>query len=312
VKTLLVFGARGFIGHHLVTHLAREHQVIAVASTSRVPLASVHAAEPANRITLIGIDGVTDAAIEAINLAAYGVHPGARDVAAMQHVNVDLAAAIVRVAARRRAAVVMAGSSAEYANPTITQTGLKVTALLENSRLYGASKAAGGLLALATATTLGVPMRLLRLFNVYGPGEAPHRLLPSMCAAHGSSRRIALSAGTQVRDFVHVTDAVGGITAAVRALVSGDQRGADVLNLCSGTGTTVRHFAEIAASAIGLDDHQLGFGEVGLRPDDVPWLVGDPSKMMTELGWYPTRNLANGIWSSVGMILDNRVNPNSI
>ena len=54
-------------------------------------------------------------------------------------------------------------------------------------------------------------LRLLRFFKVYGEGEAPHRLLPSLVAGLARRERVPLSEGTQVRDFIHVDDVVAGL-----------------------------------------------------------------------------------------------------
>jgi nucleoside-diphosphate-sugar epimerase len=236
-----------------------------------------------------------------VHLAAYGVSPQDRDPLAMQRVNVDLAAAIVRAAADCGAAVVSAGSCAEYAQPNELKR-LSEDAPLEHAKLYGSSKAAGGLLALATAAALGVPMRHLRLFNVYGPGEASHRLIPSLVAQRGTGRRVSLSSGSQIRDFIHVDDVTTGIATAGRRLQAGIIKGSKVLNLCTGVGTSVRDFATLVAEACGIALDNLGFGDLPMRADEIPHLVGDPDEMAFDLDWRATYGPAAGVKATVESI----------
>ena len=63
-------------------------------------------------------------------------------------------------------------------------------------------------MASAIAQGAGTAFRLLRLFKVYGAGEAPHRLLPALASGLARQQRVAISAGTQVLDFVYIDDVV--------------------------------------------------------------------------------------------------------
>jgi nucleoside-diphosphate-sugar epimerase len=294
-RTCFVIGAGGFIGSHVVRRLhdAGWHVLAGTRQSRQIE----------NVQTLI-IEGVDEAALEhavgdrplnaIINLAAYGVDYTQRDPAAMQHTNVDLAAAIIRFAARHGAAVIMAGSCAEYARP-LDDGPLDEHAPLETGKLYGSSKAAGGLLAMATAKALNVPMRLLRLFNVYGPGEAAHRLFPSLYVAKGTSARVTLSEGSQIRDFIYVEDVAEVMTCALDGLCAGQISSVSALNVSTGTGTTVRHFAQTAARLIGLAPAQLGFGDNAIRMDEIPFLVGNAHKLQAELNWKPVHDVQSGL-----------------
>ena len=207
----LVTGASGFVGRHLVRALLDDgvRPTVLARPGSRLP------EDWSGRVDVVRCDDWSEGglarALEACDfavvyhLAAYGVHPNDRNAARMEQVNVRLPGSMVRLCADRSAVLVMAGSNAEYAAPA-AQTLVDETAPLETTKLYGATKAHGGLLANGLASDAGVPFRLLRLFNVYGAGEAPHRLLPSLVNGLREDRRVPLSAGTQIRDFVHVRD----------------------------------------------------------------------------------------------------------
>ncbi len=219
-----------------------------------------------------------------IHLAAAGVHPGDRDASRLLETNALLPASIVAWAARHGiGAVVIAGSSAEYAADA-SGTPRREGDALEAVRAYGASKAAGSALALAQGEALHVPVAVLRLFNVYGPGEAPHRLLPSLAGPLRRGERVALSAGTQVRDFIHVDDACDALAVAARTLPRHRER-SGVYNLATGHGHSVATFARFVAHALDAREDLLDFGALPMRPDDLPVLVGDPARLRQAFAW---------------------------
>lgn len=229
-----------------------------------------------------------------IHLAAAGVSPTDRDSSTIFRVNASLAPQIVSIAAKLGArAVVLAGSSAEYRSPQ-QFVPLDEDAPLETGKLYGASKAAGGILALANGAAEGLPVGVLRLFNVYGPGEGPHRLLPSLVRDLVASRQVKLSAGTQIRDFVHIDDVCGGLIAALTALAD-KKMPAGAYNLATGTGRSVGDFARTVARAVNADPALLQFGALPFRPDDLPYVVGSPAKLREACGWHAGTSLEHGI-----------------
>lgn len=297
-ESVLITGATGFVGGEVTKLcLSRGYRTAALVRPGRagaVPFgADAIEVDLCDEAALVGAVRAANPKI-ILHLAAYGVAPHDRDPLMMQQINVGLAGALVRSAARCGAVVVSAGSNAEYAEPS-EASRLDERAALNTQHLYGASKAAGGLLALATASALSLPMRHMRVFNVYGPGEAPHRLLPSLLAQRKGHGRIPLSEGRQIRDYLHVADVAAGLLVAAERLRSGALRGVDALNLCTGEGISIREFALLAAEALGIEPERLGFGDLPLRPGEIARMVGNPGRMKIDLGWAPTYDPATGI-----------------
>lgn len=297
----LVTGASGFIGTHLVSRLLSEgrHVSAVVRSSSVLP------AEWRGRVRVIACDDFSDGNLRRLveapadvvfHLAAYGVKPDHRDVGEMLRVNVELPAALARLCGEWRARMVMAGTFSEYRSPAARNL-VTEDSPLQMRKLYGASKAAGGLMASAAAHDSGASFRLLRLFKVYGAGEAPHRLLPALVTGLSKRERVAISAGTQVLDFVHVDDV---IQAMLRADAHAFEKGGIATwNVATGRGHSVREFAESVARAMQADASLLGFGALPVRKDDEPWLVGSPDLLRAELGWRPSIGLEAGIRAAV-------------
>jgi nucleoside-diphosphate-sugar epimerase len=302
--SVLVTGASGFVGPHLVARLLSEGSRVTVLArpSSKLP------AELCNRVRVIACDDFSESNLRRLlnspvetvfHLAAYGVRPTHRDIDEMLRINVELPAILVRLCAEWRARMVMAGTFSEYRSPP-AQTLLAEDSPLEQGKLYGSSKAAGGLMASAIAKSGGTGFRLLRLFKVYGAGEAPHRLLPALVSGLGKRERVAISAGTQVLDFVYIDDVV---EAMLRADAHGREKGGVATwNVATGRAHSVREFAECVAGALEADASLLGFGEIAMRKDDEPWLVGAPDLLLAELGWQPSIGLNDGVRAAVAAL----------
>jgi nucleoside-diphosphate-sugar epimerase len=292
-RSALVTGANGFIGRHLAAHLANEGWSVTclgrrdphVPGTSFCPVAALTDAEFETAVA-------DRRAAVVFHLAAYGVAPGQDDPRVAFDVNVAGTAAVVRMAARVKAqTIVYAGSCSEYSEEGFG-TRLSEAHNLSARTIYGASKAAGGLFGQALATRLGIGFTWMRLFGVYGPGEAAHRLIPSIATSLARGESVALSPGDQIRDFTHVSDVVDGLR---RAAETAQAARAATYNLCSGQGVTIRAMAELVADAMARSRSLLRFGAIPRRPGETMWMVGCPESFRKATGFRPRLSLEDGI-----------------
>lgn len=290
--SVLVTGAGGLLGRALVAQLVEAGADITTLGRTARPDVPGHAiivdrlrADPIRSVMKgLAFDHV-------FHLAAYGVDPKARDITEMVEVNVGASLALAETVTARRS-YVHVGSCSEYA-PRHDGRNLSEDNPLETGKLYGATKAAATVAACAIATARGQPFVAARLFHVYGPGEAPHRLLPSLANQLKRGERLALSPGTQVRDFMSIMDAAEGLIALAHA--SGERGGQRIVNLCTGEAASVRAFAECARSAVEAPAHLLDFGALPFRPDDVMHQVGDTQALHQLTAWRPRISLSEGI-----------------
>jgi UDP-glucose 4-epimerase len=298
-RSALVTGGNGFIGRHLVRRLASGGHAVTILQRSSDCV--VGAKE------LLRVDPLSPDAISAVlagrrfdwvfHLASYGVRPQDRDIEPMFRVNVDATRRLIEIAsAWPPRALVLVGTGAEYAAHG-TDRPLSEDQPLEHFKLYGASKAAGTLGSAAIARARNAPFAAARLFGVYGPGEAPHRLLPSLVDGLKSMRRVALTDGRQKRDFLFVDDAVDALIMLSESL---ERKPCQIIvNIGTGKPISVRNFAERVAAALGASIERLGFGDIPMRPDEAMVFSGDPTLVQNVTGWQPRIDLDQGIRLSI-------------
>lgn len=294
----LVTGAGGFVGAHLCARLAADGwDVVGTVRPGRpapalasgiveVDLADPTAtAEVARRV---------DPDI-AFLLAASRPAATPAERAATMAVNASSGAWVVNALGNRRRAVVQLGSSTEYAE----SDGPMDEATPPHPRgFFGATKAAGSLLVAATASARGVRAAILRAFQVYGPDDHPHRLVPTVLRAARTGDVLPMTAPGMRRDWIHVDDVV---EACVRVALADQLPAGQVINI--GTGRQVAN-EELVATVERVSGRPVRV-EVGTHPG-CPWdtssWVCDPSLAGDLLGWEAKVTLEEGLarcWEGV-------------
>jgi GDP-4-dehydro-6-deoxy-D-mannose reductase len=278
----LVTGASGFVGPHLVAHLeASGDQVVAVDRGGATPV------------------DVTDR--DAVQAVMRDVRPAAvYHLAALSHVAESWSAAAnsfrvnaegtlnVLVAASDAGVgrVLVVGSAEEYGAVREADLPIDEDTPLRPMTPYGASKVAADYLALQAYLGGGLETVRARPFNHTGPGQSPRFLVPALArrvaeAERAGEDKVLVGSLDPVRDITDVRDVVR----AYRSLVERGEPG-EVYNVCSGRGTTVREIAE-RLLAHAHRNLELVVDENLVRKVEVPRLVGNPSKIGTDIGWSP-------------------------
>lgn len=140
---------------------------------------------------------------------------------------------------------------------------------------------------LATSNCLSIAM--LRIEQVYGPGEALTKVFPSVVARLlRNEPRIALTEGQQCRDFIHVDD----VAEAAMVVAGHREKGVTVVDCGSGIVTPVRRIFQELRALTGSSSI-LGFGDfpadqtIVSSQADLTWLK--------QAGWRPRVSLSEGM-----------------
>lgn len=305
-QRVLVTGATGFIGQHVARALAASGAEVFLAGRAEGSLRQLAATLGGNAYPFVADLARPGAAARlyqeitpdlTLNLAGYGIDRTERDSSLFTALNVELPTELARAAggvARGSwsgLAVVHCGSGFEYgpvAGPVSEDSVANPTSE------YARTKLAGSQQFLQCCSDTGLAGAVARLFVVYGPGEHPARLLPSLVAAKRTGASVAMTAGQQRRDFTFVGDAVEGLL-RIGLL----EKPPGILNVATGVLTSVRQFAETAAEVLGLEPKQLQFGALPYREDEVAQGPVSDTRILQVLGWKPRTTVREGIRKTV-------------
>lgn len=297
---VLVTGADGFLGASLVRRLLADGLAVEGLVRRMDGLKRLGPLAQHPNLTLLQGDLHTDAAHLAPRLQydvifhAAAILPGAHaDAAALHAVNVEAPLLLAQAMARCGGRLLQAGTMSVYAS--------SADPITENAPLapvgeYARSKAAASSALAALGTDAWCE---LRLFGVYGPMEAPARLLPYLARQLDRGEPAHLTHGRQLRDFVFVDDVLDAFLLAAVAPAAGGM----VCNIGSGQGREVREVAQLAGELLGRPE-LLRFGQapnLSAAPDRC---VADIARARALLGWEPATDIREGVRQTLRWALE--------
>jgi len=134
-----------------------------------------------------------------------------------------------------------------------------------------------------------LPIVVLRLFLVYGPGQNNKRFLPQIIEGCLTDSSFPASTGEQLRDFCYVDDISRGI---IMSLKNDDVKG-NIVNLASGKSISIREIIELVRSIIGYGNPE--FGKIPYRVGENMALYADTTKARKLLNWAPEIKIEEGV-----------------
>jgi len=130
---------------------------------------------------------------------------------------------------------------------------------------------------------------VLRIFNVYGPGQSEQMLIPTIISQLGQPV-LQLRDPAPRRDFVHVSDLVDAVLAALQRQAG---EAFEVINIGSGQSLSVAELVTRLCSLAGVQP-ELNYA-MQPRPGEVNDVVADIGKAGQMLGWQPQISLEDGL-----------------
>ena len=234
-----------------------------------------------------------------INLASYGVRRGDSDLNTMIDGNVNFLANLICSLTEKPKMIINVGSCSEYG---FIGEGKYVdeSTPLAPVTLYGAAKSATTLFGNTLAILHDVKLISLRLFGVYGEGEADYRLLPYLVNNLNNNESVELTSGEQQRDVLYIDDIVNAFLCAINKYENIPSNSS--YNVCSGVPVRVKDFVEYIALKMNKSVDLLKWGVID-RPDEPEWLVCSNELFKRYTDWEPQFDMKSGLDKAVISIL---------
>jgi NAD dependent epimerase/dehydratase len=150
---------------------------------------------------------------------------------------------------------------------------------------YAASKIGADQIALSYWRSFETPVAVLRPFNTYGPRQSARAVIPTIISQAAGQRQIRLGALSPTRDFNYVADTC----AAFLAVAASDLALGQVINAASNFEISIGDTAALIAEVMGAEVEILT-DEQRLRPEasEVNRLYGDNTRLRQLAGWQPS------------------------
>jgi NAD dependent epimerase/dehydratase len=315
-RKVLVTGAGGFIGSHLVEQLVRAGADVRglVRYNGRSDPGMLAAVDPDVRASVDIVHGdITDPfyirSIAAgrdtvFHLAALIAIPYSYTAPAY-YVDVNVTGTLnVLHAVRDLEIPRMVHTSTSETYGTAQYTPIDERHPLQPQSPYSASKIGADAMAESFYRSFGTPVATIRPFNTYGPRQSARAVIPTIAAQVVSGRdRIVLGDTRPVRDLTYVEDTVRGFL----AVASSDECLGSVTNVGTGKGITIGDLARLVAEVAGRPDLPIVADSERLRPakSEVFELVADATLAHQRTGWTPHVDLREGLTRVVDYVRAN-------
>ncbi|MCA3365659.1 MAG: NAD(P)-dependent oxidoreductase [Roseomonas sp.] len=288
-ERVLVTGATGFIGQHIPPLLQARGLEVHATARSALP---EHQGIIAHGVDLLREDEaqrlVKDIRPAIIIHSAWYIAHG-RFWTAPENIDwleasTALAAYAAEAGTRR---FVGLGTCAEYA----TEAGDDALPWPETRRIapatpYGEAKAAlAQRLAEMAAARARFGFAWARLFHLFGPGENPARLVPSIMIALREGREAQCASGRPVRDFISTQRCAAALAALAASNVEGP------VNIASGAPISIAAMARLIAEIAGRP-YLLRLGALADRPNEPAYMVAHTGRLRREVGFSAPVSLA--------------------
>lgn len=301
-RSVLVTGASGFIGSHVVGRLVREGARVYALSSSVSYMTPVRLADVADNIEIVGANVNDPSSIDhalaianpelVVHLAAFS-HVGKSFYRIDENIqtNVQGTVNLLKSLDGNYARFVYVGSGEVYGD---VPAPFREDGPVSPVSPYAVSKYAAERFCRMFHQAYGWPIVCLRPFNTYGPWQSGDRIVPEIILAGLQRKSLRMTEGRQTRSFTFVADTADAIVRALQ--VSGGD--GEVVNVVGAEETSMRDVALTILELLG-NPIEPEFGALPYRPTEIWRMVGDGSRAGELLGWHAGHSLESGLLKTI-------------
>lgn len=300
---VLVTGATGFIGSHLVRRLVADGSEVHALTSTVSSIYPARLLDLQDRVQLhegnLTDRSAMDAVVERVrpsvvfHLGAY-THVGKswrrvdECIQANVQGTVNLLQALDGTGYER---FVYTGTSEIYGDIDVPFSEEDVVNPISP---YSVSKYAGERYCRMFHQGYGWPVVMVRPFNAYGPWQTPDRVIPEIIGRAVRGEVLKMTQGRQTREFNYVEDLVDGFV--LLGTVPGIE--GELFNLGCGEEVSMRDLATTILDLMG-NPITPEFGALADRPTEIWRMFCDSSKARSRLGWEPKHTLVDGLRKTI-------------
>lgn len=312
---VLVTGATGFIGSHLVRRLSSDGVEVHALTSAVSSVYPVRLVDIRDRIALheasVADRGAMSSLVEEVcpthvfHLGAY-THVGKSWQRMDECIQVNVQGTVNLLQALEGSGYsrfVNMGTSEIYGDISCPFSEDKAVRPVSP---YAASKHAAESFCRLMFQGQGFPIVMLRPFNAFGPGQTADRIIPEVIVRALRGEQLRMTHGRQTREFNYVEDLVDGI---VRAGTTPGIEG-EVINIGSGEDISIRDVTTLILDLMG-NPVEAHFGALPDRPTEIWEMRSDSSKARELLDWKPQHSLADGLEKTIAWYRSEIANPRS-
>jgi len=318
---ILVTGADGFIGSHVVETLVKSgHEVRAfVLYNSFNSWGWLDESEQSIRDSIDvfagdirdphGVDKAVEKQDVVLNLAAliaipYSYHSPDTYI----DTNIKGTLNILQAARRHNVERIVQTSTSEVYG-TAQYIPIDEVHPLHPQSPYAATKVGADQLALSFHASFDVPVGILRPFNTYGPRQSARAVIPTIISQLANKSKVKLGSLSPTRDFSFVQDTANGFLAAAQSAAIIGQ----TINLGSGFEISIKETAETIAKLMNTE-LELVDDEQRVRPEnsEVERLHASIEKAKALLGWQPELKGLAGFETGLKKTIEWFLNPKNL
>lgn len=290
----LIIGAAGFVGGHLINHLAADcgYEVYATKLAHEkleTENASVHNLDILDKnavselLNEIKPDQIYHLAAQSSVKLSWDKPQLTADINIKGTINVLEAVRDSGGSSK----ILLVGSGEEYGYLQPDEIPVKEDTLLRAGNIYAATKACQGMLGEIYARAYGMDIVMVRAFNHIGPGQSDIFVIADFCRqtvlAELGKKEPVISVGNLAaqRDFTDVRDIVRAYSSLMKSGRSGQ-----TYNVGSGTARSIQQMLDmiLEKSSVSIEVRQ---DQARMRPSDVPVIAADISRIKNDTGWSP-------------------------
>ena len=270
-KKILVTGANGFLGKYLIKQLNGLCREVAVYDGDIKKIHQFH--RPYDIVC---------------HLAAITKVTSPDQYKLLLDTNIMGTLSVMNYCQQYKSKCVFASSAAVY-QPTVHKKYLSERSPLNPISLYGYSKVVSENICQFYSDNFNIPVTILRIFNMYGPGQKDLFLIPYIMNHLLNNKSIYLKTPKAVRDFIYVTDVVQAFILACAY----SNKGLNIFNVGTGKECSIDKVAKLIKKELNAMDKNMIIKRV--KNTKKNYVVSNTEKIKNILSWSPQTSLSQGI-----------------